>query len=136
MEDLYSVTFNKIMQAPNYTIFVLGAKEKQFGIYTSPQTGDIVEKLLANKPFKRPQTHEFVESVFKGLNINPFQLVIHDVKDSIFFCKLFLSQTSENEETILQIDVRPSDGLVIALGNNLPIFCTKTLLDESPEYHE
>lgn len=124
------------MQAANYTIFVLGTQKKQFSIYTAPEIGETVEMLLSQTPFKRPKTHDFIDSLFKGLSISPFQLVIHDVKDAIYYCKLFLEQSTSLEQKILEIDVRPSDGLIIALNYNIPIFCTHPLLEKIPEFKE
>lgn len=136
MEDLYPVSFNKIMQAANYTVFVLGTPKKQFSIFTAPEIGETIEKLLSQTPSARPKTHDLLDSLFKGLSISPFQLIIHDVKESIYYCKLFLEQSTTEDQKILEIDVRPSDGLIIALSYNIPIFCTQPILEKSPEFQE
>lgn len=133
-DKLLPVTFSKIMQANHYTVFVLQSDGKHFPIFASPTVGEEVQTILAEQQSERPKTHDLIESIFKGLNINPLQLILNDVKDDIYFCKLFLEQSKEDGQSILEIDTRPSDGLVIALKNNLPIFTSKALLDKVPEF--
>ncbi len=133
-ERLLPVTFSKIMQASHYTVFVLQSDGKQFPIFAAPTVGEEVQSILAEQSAQRPKTHDLIDSIFKGLGINPLQLVLSDVADDIYYCKLFIEQTKEEGQSILEIDTRPSDGLMIALKNNLPIFTSKALLDKVPEF--
>lgn len=136
MDDLYPVSFNKVMQAQHYTIFVLEVEKKNFAIYAAHEVGNTVERILSGTASPRPQTHDLLNSILKGLDITPLQLILHDLKETIYFSKFFLTQIQDNEQKILEIDTRPSDGLILALSYNLPIFCTKNLLDKLPEFIE
>lgn len=133
-ETYLPVTFNKIMQANHYTVFILSANEKQFPIFAAPTVGEEVQSILSEKYPARPKTHDLIDSIFKGLEINPLQLVFHDFQEDIYFCKLFLEQLQDEKKSILEIDIRPSDGLIIALKNNVPIFTSQGLLDKVPEF--
>ncbi len=135
-EKYLPVTFSKIMQANHYTVFILSSDSKQFPIFAAPSVGEEVQTILADQNISRPKTHDLIDSIFKGLGINPIQLILEDVKDDIYFCKLFLEQTKEESQSILEIDVRPSDGLIIVLKNNLPMFTKQALLDKVPEFRE
>ena len=135
-ETIYPTTFEKIVQATQYTVFVLSSKEKPFAIYTTPFTGEFVHRLFTDKPFIRPQTIDLLSSICSGLDITPLQLIIHDVADAVYYCKLFLTQPGHNEQKIIEIDARPSDGLALALVYNLPIYCTQNLLDKVDPYKE
>ncbi len=134
-EPLYSVNFSKILQGNNYTLFILSANGKKFAIYTSPEVGEVVNAYLAEKKNTRPQTHDLISSIFSGLSIAPLQLILQDLNDTVYHCRLFLEQTKGEEQQILDIDTRPSDGLVLALKHNLPIYCTQNVLDKTPEYN-
>ena len=135
-ESLLPTTFEKIIQATQYTVFILSAKEKQFAIYTTPTTGDYVQRLFTDKPSTRPQTIDLLGSICSGLNIIPLQVVIHDVQDAIYYCKLFISHPTEDLQKIIEIDTRPSDSLSLALIYNLPIYCTPALLSKAEPYEE
>lgn len=136
-EKIFPVVFQKIVQANQYTVFILSSQEKQFAIYTTPSVGDFVQRLFTDKPAPRPQTLDLVGSIFSGLEITPLQLIIHDIQDAIYFCKLFLTGPPNLEaQKILEIDTRPSDGLALALMYNLPIYCTEALLEKTLPYQE
>lgn len=136
LDKLYPVAFNKIMQGNNYTIFILSAEGKKFPIYTNPSVGEAVSRYLADRASPRPQTHDLINSILSGLDIKPLQLVFHDLDDTIYYCNLLLEQTQGDNQQILNIDTRPSDGLVLALTHNLPIYCTQNVVDKTPEFNE
>lgn len=133
---IFPTTFEKIIQASQYTGFILSANEKQFAIYTTPTTGEYVQRVFTDKPFARPQTIDLIGSILSGLNVIPLQLIIHDVVDAIYHCKLFLAEATSAQQKILEIDTRPSDGLALALIYNLPIYCTPDLLEKADPYEE
>ena len=135
-EILFPTTFQKIIQATQYTVFILAAKEKEFAIYTTPTTGEFVQRLFTDKPYVRPQTLDLLGSICSGLEITPLQLVIHDVTEAVYYCKLFLTQPANDHQKILELDTRPSDGLALSLIYNLPIYCTQSLLDKTEDYQD
>ncbi|MCF7852312.1 MAG: bifunctional nuclease family protein [Simkaniaceae bacterium] len=131
--ELIPLSCHKIMQSNIYTLFLLDAEEKKFAIYTEPKVGEDIEDYLSDETSKRPKTHELLNSVLNSLDVKPLQVLIYDVQDTIYFAKLFLEHKSKTKKTILEIDARPSDCLVLAIYNNIPIFCTKELLDKTVE---
>ena len=128
--ELIPIQFNKIMQSPSYTVFILGTEAKQFAIYTSPHVGEQIQMDLADQVKPRPYTHDLINSIFKGLDINILHVVINDVQDTIYYARLFVEQEIGDKMQIMEIDARPSDCLSLALKNNVPIFCTKEVFDK------
>jgi len=127
--ELVPIQFNKIMQSQSYTVFILGTKDKQFAIYTSPHVGQNIQMHLADQIKPRPYTYDLINSIFSGLDISLLQVVITDVQDTIYFARLFIEQVIEDQHKILEIDARPSDCLTLALENDIPIYCTKDVFD-------
>lgn len=127
--ELIPIQFNKIMQSPSYTVFILGTEAKQFAIYTSPHVGVQIQMHLTDQIKPRPYTHDLMNSIFSGLNIELLHVVINDVQDTIYYARLFLEQEADGKKQIMEIDARPSDCLSLALENNVPIFCTKEVFD-------
>lgn len=134
--ELIPVQFNKILQSPNYTVFILEAAEKRFAIYTSPHIGQNLQVHLADQVKPRPYTYDLMNSIFKGLDINLLQVVITDVQDTLYFARLYVEQETDGLRNILEIDARPSDCLTLALENEIPIFCTKEVLDKTISIEE
>lgn len=131
LTELVQLSFDKIMQTRAYTVVVLGAREKRFAIYTEPSIGRVLQMFLTGTPKQRPQTHDLINTIFKGLEVKVLQVVINDVQDTIYFARLFLEQTIDGMQHILEIDARPSDCITLALMNNAPVYCTHEVLDKT-----
>lgn len=132
-DSLIAITNNKVYQSHNYTLFLLSTEQKKFAIFTEAHVGFFLQTQMPNKKELRPKTHTMLETILNEFEIKPLQLLIHDIKDTTYFARLFLEQTNNGQKNILEIDVRPSDGLTIALTKNLPIYCTNELLEKTAD---
>lgn len=129
--ELVPLSLKKIMQTRAYTVIILGTEQKQFAIYTDPAVGKHLQNFLTNEPHPRPYTHDLITTLFRGLDIRPIQAVINNVEDTIYFSRLFLQQQCGEKKDILEIDARPSDCLTIALMHNIPIYCSREVLEKT-----
>lgn len=131
VKELIQLSFDKIMQTRAYTIVVLGARDKKFAIYTDPSIGRTLQMHLTGVEKPRPLTHDLMDSIFTGLGVTIQQVVINDVQETIYFARLFLEQEINGIRHILEIDARPSDCITLALMNNVPVYCTREVLDKT-----
>jgi hypothetical protein len=134
--EIIPISFNKIMQSKAYTVIVLDTGEKKFAIYTEPSVGQNIQKHLIDGKKNRPYTHNLLNSILKGLNVKLLQVVINDIEDTVYFARLFLEQELGETKQILEIDARPSDCVMLALLNNLPIYCKKAVADKAVAIEE
>jgi len=134
--NLVATTIYKIMQSRFYTLFILSAGDKKFGVYADQSAGENIQNLLAERQKPRPMTHSLIEGLLKGLDVTLIQTVFYEVEKNIYFCKLFFEQTTGEKKQIVEIDSRPSDSLTLSLMNDAPIFCTKELLDKVEEIED
>ena len=131
LSELVLLSFDKIMQTRTYTVVILGAQDKRFAIYTDPAIGRTLQLYLTGVEKQRPLTHDLIDSIFTGLNIKMLQVVINDVQDTVYFARLFLELQREDYKHIVEIDARPSDCITLALMNDVPVYCTKEVLEKS-----
>ena len=131
VKELIQLSFDKIMQTRSYTVVVLGARDKKFAIYTDPSIGRTLQMHLTGVEKPRPLTHDLMDAIFQGLGVSIKQVVINDVQDTIYFARLFLEQDIGGIRHILEIDARPSDCITLALMNNVPVYCTKEVLEKT-----
>lgn len=130
--ELIQLSFDKIMQTRSYTVIILGANNKRFAIYTDPSVGHNLQLLLTETEKPRPLTHDLINWIFEGLSIRVKQIIINDVQDTVYYARLFIEQNLEdNFRHILEIDVRPSDGIMLAFMHNAPVYCTREVLDKT-----
>ena len=135
--ELVPITFNKIMQSRAYTVIILGNEAKQFAIYTDPLVGRNLQILLTNEPQPRPYTHNLIDSIFDGFEIQLKQVIINQIEDTIYFSRLFLEQQKGEEiKEILEIDARPSDCLTLAVMHSAPIYIKKDVFETAVPVEE
>lgn len=129
MEELISVKFSKIMQTQAYTVIVLGTDEKQFPIYVEPHVGRLIQLTLTGGHSPRPLTYELLHHLFHAMKIRVRQVVINDLEETIYKARLFLEREEEKISHLYEIDARPSDALILALQEQVPVFVTRTVYE-------
>lgn len=131
ISELIQLTFDKIMQTKAYTVVVLGAHDKRFAIYTDPNVGKMLQMYLTGVEKSRPLTHDLMNNIFRGYGIKVKQVVITDVQDTVYMARLFLEQKVGTLTHIVEVDARPSDCITLALMNNVPVYCTREVLEKT-----
>ena len=131
VSELVPLSFDKIMQTRAYTVVILASREKRFAIYTDPSVGRTLQMYLTGVEKPRPLTHELINMLLRGTRVRIKQIVINDIQDTIYFARLFLEQKINHVSHIIEIDARPSDCLALALMNNVPVYCTREVLDKT-----
>ena len=89
-----------------------------------PSMADSVLNALNNQVGPRPNAHDLAKDVFNALKINVLMVKVTERRDSMYLAKIVLRQGN----TILNYDVRPSDGIAIGLRTDAPIYVNQTLL--------
>lgn len=136
ISELVQLTFDKIMQTKSYTVVILGTKEKRFAIYTEPAIGRTLQLFLTGTEKPRPLTHDLISLIFKSYDIHVKQVVIVDLIDTVYYARLFLEQKEGELNHIVELDARPSDCITLALMHNVPVFCTREVLEKTIHIEE
>jgi len=76
----------------------------------------------------RPMTHDLLKSLLEAFDITLTEVFINELRDGTFYAKLIF------EEVNLEIDVRPSDAIALAVRCNAPIYVSADILDETGLY--
>lgn len=77
----------------------------------------------------RPNTHDVTSDIFKEFNIKLIDVRIEEIRNNSYIAKAFISQGNK----IREIDIRPSDGIALALRLEAPIYIKNSLLISSGE---
>jgi uncharacterized protein len=75
----------------------------------------------------RPLTHDLLHSAVDQLGGLVEKIVISDLRESTFFAVIHIRQ----QDTVLQVDARPSDAIALALRADAPIFVLRSVLDKA-----
>ena len=132
------------MQKVELTVKGLSYSERQTGAYalllaevegqrklpivigvSEAQSIAIALEKAVNAP--RPLTHDLFKNVLQLYHIDLQEVIIHKMKDGIFFANLITVQNGK--EAV--IDARPSDAVALAVRFKCPIFTTEEVLDKA-----
>lgn len=72
----------------------------------------------------RPNTHDVVSDIFKEFEIKLIDVRIEEIINNSYIAKAFIFYKNK----IREVDIRPSDGIALALRLNSPIYIKKNLL--------
>ncbi|HKI98479.1 MAG TPA: bifunctional nuclease family protein [bacterium] len=75
---------------------------------------------------ERPLTHDLIGILVRRLGARFTRVTITRLKDSTYYALLSVQVNASGE--VLDIDVRPSDAIAIAVRNHIPIFAAEGLL--------
>ncbi|AHK63275.1 hypothetical protein BOKEGFJH_00397 [Chlamydia avium] len=134
---LILLSFYKLVSFCHYAGIILGTEEKKFAVYGNVSMGTAFHKFESNAmPCPRPLTHDLLNFVFSGFDIQVVRVVINDYKDNVFYTRMFLEQKRGDLIYILDVDARPSDSIPFALEHKVPILCIKSVFDDTVPYQE
>lgn len=77
----------------------------------------------------RPNSHDIMKNVFETFGIEPIMVKITRMEQNVYYARIFLMQGTR----ILNLDVRPSDAISIAVRARAPVFVNQTLMEEQGE---
>lgn len=126
--------FEKVVQSKNFSCIVIASEDQRIGIYSSSETGQLMQQYLTNSSKPRPMTHDLLNNIFKGLDLKVKHVVINDVQDTIFYARLYLEQQMREMTHIVEIDARPSDCITLAIIHKAPIYCSTDVLEKAIPY--
>jgi bifunctional DNase/RNase len=75
----------------------------------------------------RPLTHDLMERVIERANLRIQQVIVTHIHKGVYYATLVIKEGS----SVIEIDARPSDSIVMALKFKAPIFVSERLFKEA-----
>jgi len=88
-------------------------------IWIGLSEASVIALELSNVNYRRPLTHDLIKSILNGFDATLQRVVINSIKDNTFYAKIYLLSS---ENSIIEIDARPSDSVALALKMKAPIY--------------
>jgi bifunctional DNase/RNase len=110
---------------------VLAHPEKKFLIFVGPAEGAAVQRELSHQRADRPATHDLLDYVMKGFDIEVKKVVVSTIMNNVFCATVILVQKGQGGAPSheVRLDARASDSIVIALKAQVPLHVTRRVLD-------
>jgi bifunctional DNase/RNase len=129
-EELVRVNIQKLIVDPatqNPVVTLSGPDKKRvLFIWIGPSEARAIYAELQGTKHFRPLTHDLLAGVINEFNSEVHRIVITHAKENIFYATILL----EKDGSLVEIDARPSDSLIMALKFKAPVFVAKTLFEQ------
>ena len=102
-------------------------EERALPIWIGPCEANAMNVEMEGTKPPRPQTHDLLERVIQKMKGKIQKVIVTHSKDGVYYATLVL----EREGTVVEIDARPSDSLVLALKAKAPILVGKKMFLET-----
>lgn len=126
LEGYMKLDLSKIYYREDSSIIILSHGCYYFEFYTTKEQGNAIEIAYRNIETQRPLTHDIITEIMKKFRIKSKLLKIERLVNDTYYATLVLEDIFKREE----IDIRPSDGVAIAIRTNTPIYVHKSLIKD------
>ncbi|MDR9419690.1 bifunctional nuclease domain-containing protein [Gracilimonas sp.] len=82
---------------------------------------------LENIKPPRPMTHDLLKNLVQSFDGNIKHVYVNDLSEGTFFAQIVL----ERNDTVVEIDARPSDAIALAVRFKSPIYVNSEILEEA-----
>ena len=129
-KELLQVKVHQLVIDPSTgqpVVFLVDPREERaLPVWIGPFEANAINAVIqGNKP-PRPLTHDLLETVIRKTRGKVQRIIITHSQDGIYYATMVI----EKEGSLIQMDARPSDSIVMALKFKAPIYVSKNLFRE------
>jgi bifunctional DNase/RNase len=100
--------------------------ERELYIWIGPVEAMALQRAVNKEMFQRPLTHELMKSIMDKAGLVMEHIEIDDLRDHTYYATIYVRSA---ESKLITIDARPSDSLVLATWNSVPIFVSEQVIE-------
>jgi len=101
-------------------------EERAVPMWIGPCEAEAINGEMHGIKHPRPLTHDLLEAIIQKMNGKIRRVAVTHNKEGVYYATL----TMEMGTTLLDIDARPSDSIVMALKFKAPVYVSKSLFSE------
>ncbi len=122
--DILGLSFSQTQDNAYVLILVEHNGERRIPIIIGGAEAQAIAIQLENLQAPRPLTHDLFLSLAKSFNIEMQEVMIHTLKEGIFYSKIICKQNDK----IVEIDSRTSDAVALAVRFGCQIYTTSDVI--------
>lgn len=125
MKEVYvsGLAFDTLSKAPVVLLKEINGL-RVLPIWIGPNEAAVIALELSGVSSKRPLTHDLLKSVLNGFSAQLQKIVVSSLKENTYYAKFYIKAA---ENSIIEIDARPSDSVAMALKMKAPIYISDDL---------
>jgi uncharacterized protein len=111
----------------NAVLLVDAANDVVLPIFVGQNEAMAIDLRQRKQRYQRPLTHDLLDAVMHELGGSLVRVQVDDIKDKTFVGAVFVRAGTR----VIELDARPSDAIALALGNRVPIFVARRVVDQA-----
>ena len=108
-------------------VVILAGGGRVLPIWIGDAEASSIARALEGQRSSRPNTHDLIGNLLKGLRATPERITITELRESTYFAVITLKAGRRR----IAIDSRPSDAIAVALRTGAPIYATSQILEQA-----
>ncbi|MEM7826648.1 MAG: bifunctional nuclease family protein [Candidatus Aenigmatarchaeota archaeon] len=124
-EGYIQLSVEGVEYADGSSLIHLGNGCSKFIFYTTKEQGESIEIGMKGIKTARPMTHDILIDILNNFDIKPVDVKINNLYNDTYFAELTLGSYQKKK-----INIRPSDGIAIAVRAKIPIYVNKSLIKD------
>jgi bifunctional DNase/RNase len=109
----------------NAVLLVEPSEEVMVPIFIGGTEALSIQLRLEHRKYGRPLTHDLLDDLLAKLGGKMVRAQVDDLRDNVYVGTVVV----ERDGRIIALDARPSDAIALAIGNRVPIYVPRKLLD-------
>ncbi len=109
----------------------LGSEEKVIQFFIDLHIGSAINDGIVGNTTERPLTHDVFAQTLAALGAKASKVILTDYNEGIYYARIYWEMDNEvYQRKILEIDIRPSDAIAIAVRHDAPIYINEEVWQE------
>jgi bifunctional DNase/RNase len=96
-------------------------------IYVGPAEAFALDLRLRHRRYERPLTHDLFDNVIRELDGELIRAQVDELRDGTYYGTVVIL----GRDRLAALDARPSDAIALALGERVPIYVRREVLDRA-----
>src|SRR5438105_8447019 len=123
---IYGVSFDLVGKQP-IVLLKTADGNKFLPIWIGhPEAAAILMKLQSQAP-PRPMTHDLLSDMLEQLGAQIVRITVTELRENTFYAQITVQQDGSE----IEVDLRPSDEIALAIRAEAPIFAANQVIEES-----
>ena len=123
--ELHPADIDVMNTMENITVILAGEDGRAVVLAIGCSEAQALSRALEGRPPARPLAYNVVNEMMTMFGGRIEGLVVHSLENEVFYAHLMVNK----EGKVAPLDCRPSDGMVMAVENEAPVFVTGRLLE-------
>jgi bifunctional DNase/RNase len=101
--------------------------ERVLPIFIGGTEAASIDVRMRNDKAPRPLTHDLLDALLARLHASLVKVQVDELRNGVFIGSIFVRANGR----VFRVDARPSDAIALAIGNHVPIYVAKQVMDEA-----